>query len=80
MNHSLLKVGDRVRRRHPWDGSSKAGMPIGPVLTIAKIYPAQPFAIYQFLDGRTEFEFNLYTNPFEMKWNHESRLADQFAS
>jgi hypothetical protein len=55
----LFKVGDRVRRTHPWDGTLRAGLPVGPLLTIIKVFPSEPVAIYQLLDGKTEFEFNL---------------------
>ena len=72
---NLLKAGDRVRRRHPWDGSSNAGMPIGPVVTIIKVYPAETFAMYQLLDGRTEFDFNLYPESSETRWEHENVSA-----
>jgi hypothetical protein len=80
MQHSQFKVGDRVRRRHAWDGSSRAGMPIGLLLTIAKVYPGEPFAIIQFVDGRTEFEFNPHMNPFENAWEREAKLMKQFVS
>ena len=73
MNFYLLKVGDRVRRRHVWDGSSNAGAPIGPALMIVKVYPGEAFTIYQLLDGRTEFEFNRYPEPLETQWAHESK-------
>ena len=59
MNDSMLKVGDNVRRRQLWDGSERAGNPVGPLLTIVKAYPVETFAIYQLADGRSEFEFNL---------------------
>jgi len=54
-----LYVGDAVRRIHPWDGSTKAGTAIGPLLTIKKIYPHEPFAMVELSDGKSEFECNL---------------------
>lgn len=54
-----LYVGDMVRRIHPWDGSVKAGTPVGPLLTVKKIYPHEPFAICELSDGRSDFECNL---------------------
>lgn len=54
-----LYVGDLVRRTHPWDGSEQAGMPVGPLLTVRKIYPNEPYAICELSDGKTEFECNL---------------------
>lgn len=59
MNEPSFKIGDRVRRTHPSDGTLRAGLPIGPLLTILKVFPSEPVAIYQLLDGKTEFEFNL---------------------
>ena len=80
MNQSTLKVGDRVRRRHPWDGSSRAGMPLGPLLSIVKVYGGEPYPIYQLLDGRTEFEFNLCKDQVEVFAHWTSVPADQRAS
>jgi hypothetical protein len=40
-------------------------MPMGPVLTITKVYTAEPFSIYRLLDGRTEFECNLHPVPLD---------------
>jgi hypothetical protein len=54
-----LYVGDLVRRTHPWDGSEHAGMAVGPLLMVKKIYPHDPFAICELSDGKTEFECNL---------------------
>jgi hypothetical protein len=73
ISQPLFKTGDRVQRRHAWDGSSKAGVPTGPVLTIARVFRGEPCAIYQLLDGRTEFEFNLSAESVESQWLHESK-------
>ena len=54
-----LYVGDMVRRMRPWDGSATEGQPAGPLLTIKKIYPHEPYAICELSDGRSEFECNL---------------------
>ncbi|HYF50104.1 MAG TPA: hypothetical protein VEJ63_11910 [Planctomycetota bacterium] len=77
MNTSF-KVGDRVRRRHAWDGSEMAGLPIGPVLTITKVFEGAPFTVYQLLDGRTEFEFSLFREAFELQFetkDHANKIA-----
>ena len=76
INQPLFKIGDRVRRRHAWDGSSRSGVPMGPALTITRVFSGEAFAIYQLLDGRTEFEFNLAV---ETQWLCEAK-SERLAS
>jgi hypothetical protein len=79
ISQPLFKIGDRVRRRHAWDGSSRSGVPTGPILTITRIFSGETFAIYQLLDGRTEFEFNLCADAVESQWLCESK-SERLAS
>ncbi|HYG74910.1 MAG TPA: hypothetical protein VEK08_07900 [Planctomycetota bacterium] len=65
-----LYVGDAVRRIHPWDGSAKAGTPVGPLLWIKKIYPHEPYAMLELSDGKMEFECNI--EKFEIFMNDEA--------
>ena len=37
-----MNIGDKVRHVHIWDGSSYAGKPTGPVLTITEIKDHKP--------------------------------------
>ena len=67
MIHSILRVGDRVRRRRAWDGSAEAGNPLGPSLTILRVYRAETFSICQLADGGSEFEFNLFADCSEIQ-------------
>jgi hypothetical protein len=76
---ATLKVGDRVRRCHPWDGSSRAGTPVGAVLTITRVFEGEPFNLCKLLDGKTEFEFLLFKEPFEVQFESNA-LADKLAS
>jgi len=80
MNYPNLTVGDRVQRRHPWDGSEMAGRPVGSFLAITKVYSAETFTIYQLADGRSEFEFNVCAEHSDMQWEHEARPAVRLAS
>lgn len=58
-----IVVGQKVRRRHPFDGSLHAGQPMGRVLTVLGEYPHTPSTIptrYCTLsDGTWEFSHNL---------------------
>jgi hypothetical protein len=61
-----LKVGSDVKRQHIWDGTSYAGKPIGPVLTVTKIRDHRPCdgpieinAIAELSDGSWSFVWNL---------------------
>jgi hypothetical protein len=71
-----IQVGDIVRRRHPWDGTMRAGVPAGPALKVLKVYPCDTFSICQLSDGRNEFEFNLNKqSTVDFESAHNSRRA-----
>ena len=62
----VKSVGGKVRRQHCWDGSSYAGKPIGPVLTITEIKdhtpcdgPVEQKCIAILSDGSWSFVWNL---------------------
>jgi hypothetical protein len=54
-----IQTGDIVQRRHPWDGTARAGQPAGPELIVLKVYSCDTFSICCLSDGKSEFEFNL---------------------
>ena len=59
----FIVVGQKVRRRHPFDGTLHAGQPTGRVLTVLGEYPHIPSTVptrYCTLsDGTWEFSHNL---------------------
>ena len=62
-----LKVGDRVRRIHPYDGTRRAGRPYGAILTVAWIkdhLPSTGETRYQCVIGFEEDEVS-----WEFIWN-----------
>ena len=55
-----------VQRRHPYDGTAKAGEPYGPTLIVVKITDhvaangtMEKACVYHLADGTTEFQWNL---------------------
>lgn len=61
-----MKVGDRVRRAHHYDGTPLAGKPEGPVLTVAEVRDHEPCdgtrargALIRLSDGGWDFAWNL---------------------
>ena len=62
-----MKAGDRVRRRHIWDGTALAGKPEGPALTVKSVEPHRPVdgsgagnVVRLVEDADWVFEHNLY--------------------
>lgn len=56
----------RVRKIHPYDGTPRAGKPIGKLLTVIKSYPHSPIdgpgnaTVCELSDGSWEFLHNLH--------------------
>jgi len=54
-----------VRKNRPYDGTDKAGLPIGPVLQVTGYRQHEPVdgpgqgIVYMFADGSWEFPWNL---------------------
>jgi hypothetical protein len=61
-----MNPGDRVRKTHPYDGSQRAGKPVGPLLaivTLREVKPADsgpPAAVADLSDGSWEYPHNLH--------------------
>jgi hypothetical protein len=54
-----LSAGARVRRSHPWDGSRRAGQPVGPELTVTKFYNYGDLSLVELSDGSHAFAWTL---------------------
>jgi hypothetical protein len=66
MRRHIVKVGDRVRKIHVFDGGPKAGTPVGPVLIVEEIIdhtpvdgPGEKGAIAVLSDGSWAHIWNL---------------------
>jgi hypothetical protein len=63
---AIVNPGDRVRKQHPYDGSQRAGKPVGPVLAIVALREVQPAdsgpsaTVATLSDGSWEYPHNLH--------------------
>ena len=63
MRTAIFKAGDKVLRIHPYDGSCRAGKPVGPVLAVIESKVHAPSTCLQYFvvlsDGGWAFEWNV---------------------
>ena len=60
-----IKKGDKVRKQHAYDGTRRAGVPEGPVLTVLDVRDNHP------VDGSMEKNSNVFLSDgsLECPWN-----------